>query len=108
MTDKPRFRKTKIIATIGPACDDVDTLTRMIESGMNVARLNLSHGNYEEHGEPDDVTYLVRDHFDEYLNWAYDDLIISSEERDLLLYGKEWELVEAIKIRAEILMLEAV
>lgn len=51
MTDKPRFRKTKIIATIGPACDDVDTLTRMIESGMNVARLNLSHGNYEEHGD---------------------------------------------------------
>ena len=51
MTERPRFRKTKIIATIGPACDDVDTLTRMIESGMNVARLNLSHGNYEEHGE---------------------------------------------------------
>lgn len=60
---------------------------------------------YEEQGEPDDVTYLVRDHFDEYVNWAYDDLIISREERDLLLYGKEWELVEAIKIRAEILML---
>ena len=60
---------------------------------------------YEEQGEPDDVTYLVRDHFDEYVNWAYDDLIISKEERDLLLYGKEWELVEAIKIRAEILML---
>jgi len=51
MTDNPRFRKTKIIATIGPACDDVDTLTLMIESGMNVARLNLSHGNYEEHGK---------------------------------------------------------
>ena len=62
---------------------------------------------YEEHGEPDDVTYLVRDHFDEFVNWAYDDLIISAPERDLLLYGKEWEMVEAIKIRAEILMLDA-
>lgn len=61
---------------------------------------------YEEQGEPDDVTYLVRDHFDEFVNWAYDDLIISGEDRDFLLYGKEWELIEAIKIRAEILMLE--
>ena len=51
MTDKPPFRKTKIIATIGPACDDVETLTSMIQNGMNVARLNLSHGNFEEHGE---------------------------------------------------------
>jgi hypothetical protein len=62
---------------------------------------------YEEQGEPDDVTYLVRDHFDEFVNWAYDDLIISAEERNLLLFGEEWEMVEAIKIRAEILMLDA-
>ena len=45
-----KFRKTKIIATIGPACDEVEMLTSMIQSGMNVARLNLSHGNFEEHG----------------------------------------------------------
>jgi len=49
MTAKPQFRKTKIIATVGPACDDIDTLTQMIQSGMNVARLNLSHGNFDEH-----------------------------------------------------------
>jgi len=49
MAAKPQFRKTKIIATVGPACDDVDTLTQMIQSGMNVARLNLSHGNFDEH-----------------------------------------------------------
>ena len=50
MSDRSKFRKTKIIATVGPACDDVETLTRMIQSGMNVARLNLSHGTFEEHG----------------------------------------------------------
>ena len=49
-SDKP-IRKTKIIATIGPACDEVQTLVRMIESGMNVARLNLSHGTFDEHAE---------------------------------------------------------
>jgi pyruvate kinase len=42
-------RKTKVIATIGPACADPDTLAGMIRAGMNVARLNLSHGSYESH-----------------------------------------------------------
>ena len=49
MSAKPQFRKTKIIATVGPACDDVEILTQMIQSGMSVARLNLSHGNFDEH-----------------------------------------------------------
>ena len=51
MTDSrpPSKRKTKIIATIGPASDDLSTLERMIKAGLNVARLNLSHGNYTEH-----------------------------------------------------------
>ncbi len=44
-----RLRKTKVIATIGPACDDVDTLVRMIRAGMNVARLNMSHGDVDSH-----------------------------------------------------------
>ncbi|MEW8587280.1 MAG: pyruvate kinase, partial [Candidatus Thiodiazotropha sp.] len=37
------------MATIGPASDSVDTLEEMIVAGMSVARLNLSHGSYEEH-----------------------------------------------------------
>ncbi|SNZ11849.1 pyruvate kinase [Terribacillus aidingensis] len=44
------MRKTKIVCTIGPASESVETLVQLIESGMNVARLNFSHGDYEEHG----------------------------------------------------------
>lgn len=44
------MRKTKIVCTIGPASENVETLTKLIENGMNVARLNFSHGDYEEHG----------------------------------------------------------
>ncbi len=44
-------RRTKIVATIGPASRDVETLKRMIEAGMDVARLNFSHGNRELHAE---------------------------------------------------------
>jgi pyruvate kinase len=44
-------RRTKIVATIGPASDDPETLARMVEAGMDVARLNFSHGNAEQHAE---------------------------------------------------------
>jgi pyruvate kinase len=44
-------RRTKIVATIGPASRDLETLKRMIDAGMDVARLNFSHGNREIHAE---------------------------------------------------------
>ncbi len=44
------MRKTKIVCTIGPASETVEKLVQLIEAGMNVARLNFSHGNFEEHG----------------------------------------------------------
>jgi len=43
------MRKTKIIATIGPATESKENLTKIIESGVNVCRLNFSHGNYADH-----------------------------------------------------------
>jgi pyruvate kinase len=43
--------KTKIVATIGPASDAPDVLERMIRAGMNVARLNFSHGTFEQHAQ---------------------------------------------------------
>jgi pyruvate kinase len=44
-------RRTKIVATIGPASREPETLLRMVEAGMDVARLNYSHGTLEEHAE---------------------------------------------------------
>ncbi len=43
-----KMRKTKIICTLGPACDDEETLKIMIKNGLDCARLNFSHGTHEE------------------------------------------------------------
>ena len=43
------MRKTKIVCTLGPATDNDDVLRAMIQSGMDVARFNFSHGTHEEH-----------------------------------------------------------
>lgn len=44
------MRKTKIVCTIGPASDSEDVIRQLLEAGLNVARLNLSHGSHESHG----------------------------------------------------------
>src|SRR3954463_13560847 len=51
------MRRTKIVATIGPASRDPEVLVRMVEAGMDVARLNFSHGTEEEHAA---TAHLVR------------------------------------------------
>src|SRR6267154_1142976 len=45
----PRMRKAKIICTMGPASREEPTLSRLVEAGMDVARLNFSHGTHEDH-----------------------------------------------------------
>src|SRR3990167_11036461 len=44
------MKRTKIVATIGPASEKEKTLEAMMRAGMNVCRLNMSHGTYEWHG----------------------------------------------------------
>ena len=58
------MRKTKIICTIGPACENEKTLTEMCRAGMNVARLNFSHGTHEEHLEKINLVKRVREKLD--------------------------------------------
>ena len=43
------LKKTKMICTVGPATDSVELLVKMLQSGMNLARFNFSHGSHEEH-----------------------------------------------------------
>lgn len=55
------MRKTKIVCTLGPACDDEATLTAMCRAGMNVARLNFSHGVHADHLRRIEMVRKVRE-----------------------------------------------
>ena len=55
------MRKTKIICTIGPACDNEEMLTALCRAGMNVARINFSHGTHAEHQAKIDLIKKVRE-----------------------------------------------
>ncbi len=58
------MRKTKIICTIGPASENEEVLTQMCLAGMNVARLNFSHGSHEEHAKKIALIKKVREKLD--------------------------------------------
>jgi pyruvate kinase len=52
-------RRTKIVATLGPASQDENTIRHLVKAGMNVARLNLSHGSHEDHARIYELTRKV-------------------------------------------------
>lgn len=62
--EEQKMRKTKIVCTIGPACNNEETLTKMCLAGMNVARLNFSHGTHEEHKKNIELIKAVREKLD--------------------------------------------
>ena len=55
------MRRTKIIATLGPASTSEEELEAMLRNGMNVARLNFSHGDHESHKKTIETFRRVRD-----------------------------------------------
>ncbi len=54
------MNKTKIVCSIGPASNNLKTLEKMIDAGMNVARFNMSHGTHDSHKEMIDLVKLAR------------------------------------------------
>ena len=55
------MRKTKIVCTLGPAVEDPKTLTKLFTAGMNVARFNFSHGDYEEQSKRIEIFKAIRE-----------------------------------------------
>lgn len=55
------MKKTKVVCTLGPGCQNKETLVNMIKSGMNVARLNFSHGSHPEHKQRMDMIKEIRE-----------------------------------------------
>ena len=58
---KENLRKTRIVCTIGPASEREEMLTKLVKAGMNVARINFSHGGYEENATKIDTIKKVRE-----------------------------------------------
>ncbi|MBQ8740001.1 MAG: pyruvate kinase [Clostridia bacterium] len=58
------MRKTKIVCTIGPACEKAEILEAMCKAGMNVARLNFSHGTHDQHLQKIELVKAVREKLD--------------------------------------------
>ncbi|MEM8831619.1 MAG: pyruvate kinase [Cyanobacteria bacterium P01_G01_bin.19] len=58
------INRTKIVATIGPASSSRETIAAMVQRGMNVARLNFSHGSYDDHAKMVDLLRSVSDELD--------------------------------------------
>ena len=55
------MRKTKIVCTLGPASETEEVIRQLIEGGMNVARINFSHGTHEEHQKKLDILFRLRE-----------------------------------------------
>jgi len=82
------MRKTKILATLGPATNNVNTIKEMIKNGMDAARVNFSHGTYESHTEIIDMLKQAREELNKPIPLVLDtkgpEIRIKSFEQDKL------------------------
>ncbi|MGF1495666.1 MAG: pyruvate kinase [Elainellaceae cyanobacterium] len=60
----PLTHRTKVVATLGPASSSREVITRMVKAGMNVARLNFSHGEYDDHAQRIRLIRSIADELD--------------------------------------------
>ena len=58
------LRKTKIVGTIGPASDSEEKLRQLFDAGLNVCRINYSHGSWEEQSEKSELIVKLRQELD--------------------------------------------
>ncbi|MGM0419703.1 MAG: pyruvate kinase [Bacillota bacterium] len=90
------MRKTKIVCTLGPASNDKETLLKMAEAGMNVARFNFSHGDHPEHKARMDIIKQVEKEMDRPLGIMLDTQ--GPEIRTGILKDDKVQLVRGDKI----------
>ncbi len=64
MIESNSFSKTKIVCTVGPASDNKEVLTKLVKAGMDVMRLNFSHGDHESHKEKLDMLQEINQDLD--------------------------------------------
>ena len=91
------LKKTKIICSIGPSSCDVETMTQMVKSGMNVARINFSHATLEEKQGVVSTVNKVREITGENIGILYDTK--GPEFRNGMLENGEITLTEGKQIR---------
>ena len=90
------MRKTKIVCTLGPASNDKETIMKMAEAGMNVARFNFSHGDHAEQKARMDMVREVEKEFGKPIGLMLDTK--GPEIRTGVLKDDRVELVEGEEI----------
>lgn len=90
------MRRTKVICTIGPASDEPDIMRQLLQNGMNLARLNFSHGTHQEHGRRMELLHQLARESEYPLALILDTK--GPEIRTGLLKNKELKLKEGQKI----------